>query len=259
MSVSNANIKASGEIAVTPLINRVRGSSSASSNSTKEAFKGHDTINQQPGTGHGIDPSKHNATFEKYGDESYYTPIDSYEGKHRYDPKFEWEPHEERKLVRKVCKQSNKTSNKRNESPNTHVAGLPHLFLGLPDVLRPPTRPGQHHPGPLRQPAQRSQHEHRRLQHRADNLLHLLPLRRTALPAHLQKAWARPMDPRANGVLEPRRQPASLPQRAGLLLRLYVILSKQMFSYRIVLRVVRHLARAVCSLDMSHSSSLSRK
>lgn len=31
-----------------------------------------------------------------------YEPIDTYEGKHRYDPKFDWEPEEERKVVRKV-------------------------------------------------------------------------------------------------------------------------------------------------------------
>ncbi|KAM0802956.1 major facilitator superfamily domain-containing protein [Usnea florida] len=29
-------------------------------------------------------------------------PLESYEGKHRYDPKFEWEPKEEKKLVRKL-------------------------------------------------------------------------------------------------------------------------------------------------------------
>jgi hypothetical protein len=31
-----------------------------------------------------------------------YKPVDSYEGLHRYDPDFEWEPEEERKVVRKV-------------------------------------------------------------------------------------------------------------------------------------------------------------
>lgn len=31
-----------------------------------------------------------------------YKPIEKYEGKHRYDPDFEWEPEEERKVVRKV-------------------------------------------------------------------------------------------------------------------------------------------------------------
>jgi hypothetical protein len=32
----------------------------------------------------------------------FYKPLDSYEGKHRYDPDFDWEPEEERKVVRKV-------------------------------------------------------------------------------------------------------------------------------------------------------------
>lgn len=33
---------------------------------------------------------------------SHYRPVDTYEGLHRYDPDFEWEPEEERKVVRKV-------------------------------------------------------------------------------------------------------------------------------------------------------------
>ncbi|CAI6259293.1 unnamed protein product [Periconia digitata] len=33
-----------------------------------------------------------------------YEPIDSYEGKHRYDPDFDWEPEEERRVVRKIDK-----------------------------------------------------------------------------------------------------------------------------------------------------------
>lgn len=33
----------------------------------------------------------------------HYRPVDSYEGLHRYDPDFEWEPQEEKKVVRKVC------------------------------------------------------------------------------------------------------------------------------------------------------------
>ena len=41
-------------------------------------------------------------TFDTAGLTSHYTPIDSYEGKHRYDPDFEWEPEEERRVVRKV-------------------------------------------------------------------------------------------------------------------------------------------------------------
>ena len=101
MSITQADIKASGEIAVRPVVNRVRGGS-AVSNEAKEVFKGHDAQTYPQGTSHGINPSRHTATFAKFGDDSYYTPIDNYEGRHRYDPKFEWEPHEERKLVRKV-------------------------------------------------------------------------------------------------------------------------------------------------------------
>lgn len=32
----------------------------------------------------------------------FYKPIDTYEGIHRYDPDFQWEAKEEKKLVRKV-------------------------------------------------------------------------------------------------------------------------------------------------------------
>lgn len=41
-------------------------------------------------------------TFDTAGLESHYKPIESYEGWHRYDPKFEWEPKEEKRVVRKV-------------------------------------------------------------------------------------------------------------------------------------------------------------
>lgn len=104
MSITNADIKASGEIAVGPLLTRKRRSSSASSSVEKNEFKGHETLDHARKPSHSIDPSKHNATFETFGDESFYKPIDNYEGKHRYDPTFEWEPKEERKLVRKVCR-----------------------------------------------------------------------------------------------------------------------------------------------------------
>lgn len=42
-------------------------------------------------------------TFETESLESFYKPIDSYEGLHRFDPEFEWEPKEEKRLIRKVC------------------------------------------------------------------------------------------------------------------------------------------------------------
>jgi hypothetical protein len=42
-------------------------------------------------------------TFATHGlRQDNYRPVDSYEGLHRYDPDFEWEPEEERKVVRKV-------------------------------------------------------------------------------------------------------------------------------------------------------------
>lgn len=41
-------------------------------------------------------------TFEVAGLENYYSPIESYEGKHRYDPEYKWSPEEEQKVVRKV-------------------------------------------------------------------------------------------------------------------------------------------------------------
>lgn len=102
MSIASADIKASGEIAVGPLLSRKRAASSASSSLEKDAFKGHETTDHAPRAGHGIDTSKHTATFETFGNDQFYAPIENYEGKHRYDPTFEWEPQEERKLVRKV-------------------------------------------------------------------------------------------------------------------------------------------------------------
>ncbi|KAL1600959.1 hypothetical protein SLS59_005624 [Nothophoma quercina] len=35
---------------------------------------------------------------------AHYRPVDSYEGLHRYDPDFDWEPEEEKKVVRKIDK-----------------------------------------------------------------------------------------------------------------------------------------------------------
>lgn len=43
------------------------------------------------------------AAFDQSEDPRYYKPIDSYEGLHRWDPEFEWEEWEEKRLVRKVC------------------------------------------------------------------------------------------------------------------------------------------------------------
>jgi hypothetical protein len=48
---------------------------------------------------------KRGTTWAATGLESnHYRPVDTYEGLHRYDPDFDWEPEEERKVVRKVRK-----------------------------------------------------------------------------------------------------------------------------------------------------------
>lgn len=33
----------------------------------------------------------------------HYRPVETYEGIHRYDPDFRWEPAEEKRVLRKVC------------------------------------------------------------------------------------------------------------------------------------------------------------
>lgn len=46
---------------------------------------------------------KGDKTWDNDSLDSFYKPIDSYEGIHRFDPDFQWDPKEEKKLVRKVC------------------------------------------------------------------------------------------------------------------------------------------------------------
>lgn len=50
-----------------------------------------------------VNTVKHDPTFATSGLDKYYRPIDGYEGIHRFDPDFEWDPEEERRVVRKVC------------------------------------------------------------------------------------------------------------------------------------------------------------
>lgn len=47
--------------------------------------------------------SVRDGTFDNDSLESFYKPIDEYEGRHRYDPEFEWDAKEEKRIVRKVC------------------------------------------------------------------------------------------------------------------------------------------------------------
>ena len=102
-SITDADIKASGEITTGPFSSRSHGSQSESS-LENEIKKGHQTPDFDK-TYHAHDGehiSRYQGTFDTVGDSSFYTPIERYEGKHRYDPNFEWEPKEERRLIRKV-------------------------------------------------------------------------------------------------------------------------------------------------------------
>lgn len=53
-----------------------------------------------------VDVGKRGTTWAASGLKTdHYRPVDTYEGLHRYDPDFEWEPEEEKKVIRKVCLQ----------------------------------------------------------------------------------------------------------------------------------------------------------
>jgi hypothetical protein len=43
------------------------------------------------------------SAFDTESFDTFYKPIESYEGYHRWDPEFQWDDKEEKKLVRKVC------------------------------------------------------------------------------------------------------------------------------------------------------------
>ena len=51
-----------------------------------------------------IDGKTRVTAFDTESFEDFYKPIESYEGFHRYDPNFQWEAKEEKKLVRKVSR-----------------------------------------------------------------------------------------------------------------------------------------------------------
>ena len=53
-----------------------------------------------------LNPQKERATFASENLHDFSKPIDTYEGRHRWDPNFEWDEKEENKLVRKVSSKS---------------------------------------------------------------------------------------------------------------------------------------------------------
>lgn len=61
------------------------------------------TSGSEVGVTKGTKGNREGVTFATHGlRQDAYRPVDSYEGLHRYDPDFEWEPEEERKVIRKV-------------------------------------------------------------------------------------------------------------------------------------------------------------
>jgi hypothetical protein len=76
-----------GDIPITGKDIDVSGSASGSETEVHKSTKGY----------------REGTTFATHGlRQDTYRPVDTYEGIHRFDPDFEWEPTEERKIVRKV-------------------------------------------------------------------------------------------------------------------------------------------------------------
>nr|POE96439.1 hypothetical protein CFP56_56489 [Quercus suber] len=118
-------------------------------------------------------------TFDNESLESLYKPIESYEGYHRFDPDFQWDRKEEQRVVRKI---------------DYKICT------------------------PVRQHADRPEHDDQRLQYRPNHLLPLLPVRRAPLATHLQTNRAGQLDPDPDGGVVPHRLHAGLPLRPLLLL-----------------------------------------
>ena len=89
--------------------------------------------------------------FDNDSLESFYKPIDSYEGRHRYDPSFEWTPKEEKRVVRKVSSSALGEQILRHSLLMTLSDRLEDMHLGVPDVLRATTRQREHLTSPFRQ------------------------------------------------------------------------------------------------------------
>ncbi|KAK8200527.1 major facilitator superfamily domain-containing protein [Phyllosticta capitalensis] len=51
-----------------------------------------------------LDAIREESAFATEGIEKYYRPVEGYEGIHRWDPDFEWEPSEEKRVVKKIDK-----------------------------------------------------------------------------------------------------------------------------------------------------------
>lgn len=138
---------------------------------------------------------------------SFYKPIDAYEGIHRFDPSFEWEAKEEKRLVRKidfricswVCLMV--SANKQNDLGLLCSYSSLHQFFALQldrgnisqalsdNLLNGGCRKfwkkyfNRSHTNYPSRP----QHDYQRLQHWTDNLLPMLLVCRASLSAHIEE------------------------------------------------------------------------
>ena len=89
MSATNTDKKSSAELTIDQLGFYKDGRTSESSlKDDTDGGRHRQATNPGHGKGHGVDPGKQVATFDTISNESFYVPIDAYEGRHRYDPKF---------------------------------------------------------------------------------------------------------------------------------------------------------------------------
>ncbi len=61
-----------------------------------------DTVPVEDGLSSGSNSIAEDKTFLRVAGEDTYVPIEKYEGRHRWDPEFQWDPIEEKRLVRKI-------------------------------------------------------------------------------------------------------------------------------------------------------------
>ncbi|KXT13338.1 hypothetical protein AC579_6037 [Pseudocercospora musae] len=82
--------------------NETRQRKSSITDSIAAGFEAANILRPPPKIEQGHNLHGNSTTFASKGLDSYYRPAEHWEGLHRYDPEFTWEPSDERKLVRKI-------------------------------------------------------------------------------------------------------------------------------------------------------------
>ncbi|MCJ1334415.1 hypothetical protein MMC10_011124 [Thelotrema lepadinum] len=84
----------------TKWLRKLDGSSNSEEKAFAVDFAGSETGGQKLSSGDSDKADDEESAEDRLW--KYYAPIDSYEGKHRYDPKATWTPEEEKRLVRRL-------------------------------------------------------------------------------------------------------------------------------------------------------------